>query len=110
MITVKNLKEKVEKLGYDITSLSDEEMGLFERIGQLNQYKGKLVRHFKGKFYLILDVAEHTETGEEFVIYKAMYGEYKTYARPIDMFLSKVDKEKHPDVKQKYRMEFIELS
>ncbi|WP_133015030.1 DUF1653 domain-containing protein [Clostridium cuniculi] len=89
---------------------SDEEYKLFERLSQLKRHEGKLVRHFKGKIYIVIGIAQHTETGEELVIYKAMYGDYKIFARPIDMFLSKVDKIKYPEVEQEYRLEFIELN
>ena len=61
--------------------------------------------HFKNKKYINLNFAEHTETGEQMVIYQALYGEHKTYARPYEMFAGKVDKEKYPDVKQTYRFE-----
>ena len=60
-------------------------------------------RHFKGKWYMILNTAEHTETGEQMVIYKALYGENKIYCRPMKMFLDLTDKEKYPDANQEYR-------
>lgn len=69
--------------------------------------KGKLVRHFKGKEYKLLDFAEHTETGEKLVIYQAMYGNYKVYARPFMMFASEVDRDKYPEVEQQFRFEVI---
>ena len=109
-MSVKEVMRKVKELQYDPLNLSDEEYSLFRRATDLKNYEGKLVKHFKGKCYLILGIAEHTETGEDLVMYKAMYGDYKKYVRPIDMFLSKVDKVKYPDAKQKYRMEFIELT
>lgn len=64
-------------------------------------------KHFKGDMYEVLCTAKHSETGELLVIY-VNQADQQSYARPIDMFASKVDKEKYPEVDQEYRFEFIE--
>ena len=79
---------------------------------------GQKYRHFKGTIATVITIATHTETGEKLVIYKCEGSkeskEYISnhvdgvYARPLEMFLSEVDHEKYPDVKQKYRLELIE--
>ena len=65
-----------------------------------------IYKHFKGDYYLVEGVGIHSETKEKYVIYRGLYGDSdKIYLRPYDMFLSKVDKEKYPNVKQEYRFE-----
>lgn len=65
---------------------------------------GQIWRHFKGGLVKIVTVANHSELAEPLVIYKCESG---TYARPLDMFLSEVDHDKYPDIKQQYRFELV---
>lgn len=68
----------------------------------------RLYKHFKGMLYYVENVAIDSETQKEVVVYRAMYGEYKLYIRDKEMFLSLVEKEKYPNVEQKFRFELVE--
>ena len=62
-------------------------------------------RHFKGNEYEVLGTATHSETLEEMVVYRALYGERGVWVRPKAMFFSPVDREKYPDAPQAWRFE-----
>ena len=74
---------------------------------------GKTYRHFKGNLYRVIDIVYDSESNndDEFkkvVIYQALYGENLKWARPYEMFNSLVDREKYPNVDQKYRFELVD--
>lgn len=64
-----------------------------------------IYRHFKGDYYLVEDVALDSETLEEIVVYRQLYGEHRLFTRKLSMFMSPVDKQKYPQCQQSYRFE-----
>lgn len=65
-----------------------------------------IYRHFKGQLYEIIDVATHSESLEELVVYRPLYGESKLWVRPIEMFEQEVTVEGQ----QVQRFTFVEKS
>lgn len=63
---------------------------------------GKRYRHFKGMIVKVIALAKHSETLEDMVIY-VHEGTDEVWARPLDLFTSRVDKEKYPNIKEEYR-------
>lgn len=69
----------------------------------------RVYRHFKGDYYLVEDIAWHSETGEKYVVYRKLYGDGSLWIRPYDMFISEVDRLKYPECTQRYRFELQEI-
>jgi hypothetical protein len=62
-----------------------------------------LYQHYKGKFYQVISVAKHSESLEEMVVYRSLYGDYSLWVRPKGIFLEKIIFEG----KERTRFEFI---
>lgn len=97
--------------------LDTEPEGEMEAETERDIRAGDIVRHFKREWvsaetseylYKVLAFAQHTETGERLVIYQGLYAPFKICARPYGMFMSEVDRQKYPEIRQKYRFERVE--
>ena len=71
--------------------------------------RNRVYKHFKGDYYLVLDIVINSETNEKMVLYQSLYDDGVKYVRPFNMFISKVDKEKYPNVLQEYRFELQDI-
>ncbi len=77
-----------------------------ERISDMNNIlPGQKYRHFKGNEYEVVCIARHTESEEDLVIYRSLKNPDAVYARPVEMFTSRVDRSLYPDADQEYRFE-----
>ena len=125
-VTVKNKVGMLVSLDMDEYEVLDmEEEETYEENAEIEENAeeeckfagGDIVKHFKREWvseesseylYKILAFASHTETNEKLVIYQGLYAPFKTCARPYHMFCSEVDREKYPDIQQKYRFEKVD--
>ena len=68
-----------------------------------------IYKHFKGKYYIVEDIALDGESDKEYVIYRALHDDNKLFVRTFESFLSKVDKEKYPTVEEEYRFTQVDI-
>ena len=68
-----------------------------------------IYKHFKGNYYIVIDIATDSESTEKYVVYRALYDDNNLWIRKLDMFLGEVDHDKYPDVSQKYRFELQDI-
>lgn len=83
--------------------------GAKEPAGARKVLPHRVYRHFKGDCYLVEGVATDSETGERCVVYRKLYGDGSLWVRPEGMFLSEVDAERHPEARQRWRFELMDI-
>lgn len=89
--------------------ISKKAKDILSREAELRSSINSIYKHFKGDIYILLDIAQHTETEDLMVVYRALYGEHKLFVRPIDMFLSECTLEQQDRYGVKYRFTKIEI-
>lgn len=99
------VKECLEQALEARTAMASEPESAAATVGENPLVIHGIYRHFKGDSYLVEDVARDSETGEEVVVYRKLYGDGSLWVRPKAMFLSLVDREKHPEATQHWRFE-----
>lgn len=72
--------------------------------------KNRIYRHYKGDYYIVIDIAKHSETGESMVIYRGLYADGPLWTRPLSLFADELDVASHPDKVQKYRFELQDIT
>lgn len=70
----------------------------------MNVLVGRIYRHYKGNYYLVESIATHSESGEQMVVYKALYGDGKIWVRPYESFVQELESKN-----QKHRFELQEI-
>lgn len=76
----------------------------------MNELKiNRIYKHFKGDYYIVVDIGKYSETNENVVIYRKLYEDGSLWVRPVSLFLSEVDHKKYPNIKQKYRFELVNI-
>lgn len=105
----------VDKMIYEIINFEnwiERKMDRLEAQLKAEEYRkkmqGNIYMHFKGNLYIVIDIGVHSETAEINVIYRQVGDDTKRiWIRPVEMFLSPVDKEKYPDVVQEERFKLV---
>ena len=68
-----------------------------------------IYKHFKGDLYIVEDIALDSNTLEKIVVYRGLYEDSPLWTRPLDDFIEKVNKDKHPEVTQEYKFELQKI-